>query len=77
MQDIQDKLNKVKKLISHNQKVKMKDSEQEYLPRALRLCYTPTKEWLYSVECVEERTNSVIHIKLSDIDFERGDLVAN
>lgn len=66
--DIQEQLNEIKKRIVKNQKVKMKGGH-EYKPTALRLVYSTVVGWLYSVECIEERTNTVIHIKLSDVEL--------
>jgi hypothetical protein len=66
--DIQTKLNKMKKAIHDKQRIKMKNTNFEYIPVALRLTHNSFAGWLYSVECIEERTNSVIHIKLIDIE---------
>lgn len=69
--EITEQLNEIKKRIVKNQKVKAKDGH-EYKPYALRLVYTTANGWIYSVECIEEKTNSVIHIKLSDIELQEG-----
>ncbi len=67
--DIQQKLNDVKWAILNKQKIKEKVTGYEYIPTALRLSHTKIAGWIYSVECVEEKTNSVIHIKLSDVEL--------
>lgn len=67
--DIQQKISDVKWAILNKQKVKEKDTGYEYIPTALRLSHNIRVGWLYSVECVDEKTNSVIHIKLADIEF--------
>lgn len=67
--DIQQKLSDVKWAILNKQKVKEKDTGYEYIPTALRLSHTKISGWIYSVECVDEKTNSVIHIKLADIEL--------
>lgn len=67
--DIKSKLNDLKRAIMSKRKVRMKNTGYEYIPTALRLVYSSVSGWLYSVECIEERTNTVIHIKLSDVEL--------
>ena len=66
--DIQSKLSEIKKRIAKREKVRMKNGEYEYIPTALRLSYNTFSGWLYSVECIEERTNTVVHIKINDLE---------
>lgn len=66
--DIQSKLNEIKKRIVKREKVKMKNGGYEYIPTALRLSYNTFSDWIYSVECIEERTNTVVHIKINDLE---------
>ena len=70
--DFQSKLNEIKQCIVKRQKIKMKNTNQEYLPIALRLSNNSLTGWLYSVECIEEKTNSVIHIRLVDAELQEG-----
>ena len=67
--DIQQQLNEIKRYIFNRQKVKLKIGDYDYIPTALRLSYNTLSGWLYSVECIEEKTNSVIHVKLSDVEL--------
>lgn len=66
--DIQSKLNEIKKRIVKREKVRTKNGGYEYIPTALRLVYSSVAGWLYSVECIEERTNTVVHIKINDLE---------
>lgn len=67
--DLQQKLNEIKNYIYNKRKIKLKNGDYDYIPTALRLSYNTLSGWLYSVECIEERTNSVIHIRLTDVEL--------
>lgn len=67
--DLQQKLNEIKNYIYNKRKIKLKNGDYDYIPTALRLSYNTLSGWLYSVECIEEKTNSVIHIRLTDVEL--------